>query len=137
MNYLISDSSSCFCRVRNVLFFLALMVFSIADAGAQDRKVSVHLQNATLVQLLKTIEDQSDYRFIYNNSDINTDRRVTVDVENRAVESILSEYFPGFTPEVDGRNIVLKLSKVAPAKDITVKGRVVDENGEQIGRAHV
>lgn len=130
MNYLISDSGSIFTRVRGIFLFLAVALSGVTYAGAQDRKVTVHLQDATLVQLLKTIEDQSGYRFIYNNTDIDADRRVDVDVDDKTVESILSEYFPGLVPGVEGRDIVLKLKKSVPVKDVAVKGRVTDENGE-------
>ncbi|MCM1177743.1 MAG: SusC/RagA family TonB-linked outer membrane protein [Bacteroidales bacterium] len=113
----------------HIIVCVLLCLWSI-QAGAQTERVTFSLKDATLVELIKAIEAGSVYNFVYNNSEISPDIRVTVNAENETVKSLLGKYLGDFVPKVEGKTIVLTSRKNTSAKPITVKGHVTDETGE-------
>lgn len=121
-------------------FMLFLFVFS-SMAGtmtSQNAKVSIHMMNVPLEEVLTEIEHQTNYLFIYN-SDVNTTNRVSVKVKNKQVGNVLSDLFQStsVTYSMEGRHIVLDAQKTPEnanpdqqKPDKTVTGIVTDNTGE-------
>lgn len=104
-------------------------------AQAQNQTVSLKAQNVSVKELLKMIEDKTDYTFAFVDSDIESSKVVSVSAENRSVASILAEVLPGIKADVNGKRIVLTkvAAKSAASKfNGTVTGRIVDEKGEPV-----
>ena len=69
--------------MRIVLFLLLISVFqTIASAGySQSAKITLKSEELSLVDVLSKIEDQSEYRFIYDKSQVNLDKKVKIDFD--------------------------------------------------------
>lgn len=117
-------------KFRILSLAAALMCAWTFHASAQNEKVSINLKDATLVELIKAMEAGSIYNFVYNNSDVSLDTRITVKAENMPVKSILAKYFSDFSPKVEGRTIILTSKKQDSRPPIQVRGNVLDETGE-------
>ena len=128
----------------SVLFFIGSLGVSYASGTsyAQTTMVSVESQNATVGEILKDIENQSDYNFFYNNKQIDLNRRVSVSSRNSDIFEVLGQVFEGtnVTYSVLDRNIVLSSNKERNSQPATahrvaaytVKGKVLDSKGEPI-----
>ena len=94
------------------------------------------------------IENQSDFRFIYESGKINLDKKVSVKVKEQSVEAVLRQLFnsEGIDYEITENNLILinpspeELKFVGQNKSQTKKkvtGIVRDQNGEPIIGANV
>lgn len=94
------------------LTFLILIVSLVhvsASVYSQQTKLNVSLQNTTVRVVLKLIEEQSEFYFLYKNEEIDVNRKVSVDVKDQSVEYLLDEIFRGtdVTYRIADRQIVL------------------------------
>lgn len=127
------------------LFFCFLMIgvstVFATEAHSQSAKVDINMTNVQAKEVLKAIEAQTDYLFVYNSGKMNLDRKVTVNVKNTAVVRVLDKIFGGSDVNyvLNGNNILLTNKElVTPQQDrLTVKGKVSDVNGEAIIGASV
>lgn len=87
--------------------FALVLAAAVRAAGPDDGKLTLHVKNITVKELLLLIEKQTAYTFVYNNSDLDTDRKVTVDVESVPVEKVLAQALPEVTATVRANQIVL------------------------------
>lgn len=98
-------------------------------------------------EVLKEIENQSDYYFTYSSSLVQTDRQVSIDINNRKITEILDELFEGqnIGYTIEDKHIVLfstSGSKVQQTKSVQqktkqIKGTVHDAAGIPIIGANV
>lgn len=103
------------------LIVLLLLALSATTVGAQQSKrLTVQIQNGTVLDCIKSIENQSDYTFIFSNS-IGVDKKVTVNLRNKTLPEVLSAVFTpnGITYDVSGNHITLQ-----PAQNQQVEGGV-------------
>ena len=123
--------------------FAAFLVLQAGEttALAQSEKVSVNARNVSVKTVLKMIENQSGYTFAFVDSDIEAERKVSLNAESRSISSILAELLPGVKVEVSGKRIVLTKAPVAQqprlSSNVLLKGVIRDEKGETLVNAAV
>lgn len=128
-----------------------LVVFSLnisATVYSQTTKLSLNAQNQSIKEILYLIENQSDFRFIYESGKINLDKKVSVQVKEQAVEVVLKQLFnsEGINYEITDNNLILinpspeQLKAISQDKSQAknkITGVVRDEKGEPIIGANV
>ena len=75
-----NEGPNVFGRMPAVPKFLASLLLMLAlsvTAAAQNRKISIDMQNVTVKEFFAEIEKRSDYTFAYNNSEIDLAARVS------------------------------------------------------------
>jgi len=109
--------------MRICLFFLLISVASVyASVGySQNTKLSLNLRNATIQELIKEIENQSEFIFVFYDNALDLTQRINLKVENLPVEKILEKALEstGNTFAVFDRQIVIG------KKNQTITGGVV------------
>ncbi|HQG08699.1 MAG TPA: hypothetical protein PKX96_08105, partial [Dysgonamonadaceae bacterium] len=72
MNYL-SITQKIPLAMRVTLILLCLIAFQLQaeDVYSQKTKISLDMKNASVEKVLQTIEEKSDYYFLYNNKLVN------------------------------------------------------------------
>lgn len=70
------------------LLFLLMIGYGLS-ARASDSKVSIDANGTPLENVLKTIEQQTKYRFIYSKETINVGIPVTLKVKNESLTTVL------------------------------------------------
>ncbi len=92
-----------------LFFLLAALMHVSASVYSQQTKLSISLQNVSVREVLKQIEDQSDFFFLYKNENIDVNRTVNIDIKDKTVEYLLDQLFKGTTVsyEVVNKQIVL------------------------------
>lgn len=97
---------------------------------SRDGKLTLNVKNITVKELLQTIEKQSRYTFVYNNSDLDTSRRVSLDVTDASVETVIAQAIPGVAVSVRGAQVVLVRRAAGKSRsDVKITGTVRDTDG--------
>ncbi|MGQ8335802.1 SusC/RagA family TonB-linked outer membrane protein [Sunxiuqinia sp. A32] len=121
-----------------------LIVFSVATVIAsighsQETKLTVQLKNASLGEILNTIEDNSNYYFMFNNQLIDLSKRFDFEVENKTIDEILNLLFmkTGIDYKIYDRQIVLSsLSQqdnvFSTQEQTSITGKVSDSSGSPL-----
>ena len=128
--------------VKSIGLLAILIVFGVmqvsASAYSETTKLSLKLKNASIESVLNQIEDQSQFRFVFNEKEFNINRKVDVDVSNARVETILNGILEGtgIAYKVIDRQIIIG-NTVSGAGAVsqqgrTVTGTVTDESGEPV-----
>ena len=151
--------------IRNALLFfmkvtlinilitsVSLMMAYATDTNGQevlDRKLTLHAQNAEVKSVLAEIERKVDVKFTYRPKLIQNRDRVSLDVRDEALSSVLNELLgTELRYDVIGKQIVLKsaetpadlggaMDAVANPFAITVSGVVTDEQSQPIPGVNV
>ncbi len=113
------------------LFILVGIIQAAAFTGySQSAKITLELNNISVIEALTAIEDQSDYYFVYNKEFIDMDRKIDLKAENLRIGEILDNIFQttNVEYEIRGRHIILStLQTLQQTK--TISGKVTDEDG--------
>lgn len=131
--------------MKIALFLLTFVTFCICPGKiyAQDAKVTIMQPEIRVGDLLTEIEAQTNYLFVYNKKNVDTERKTTIYAENKAVFEILDQVFRGSGIKyiVEGTNIVLTKGSDAIVQTqqnvVIIKGTVTDMKGEDIIGANV
>jgi len=99
-----------------ILRFKLLIVFifiGISTVNAADRisinKINLKFENATIKSILSSIENQTDYIFIYNSDVINSNKKKSITTKDASIENVLDILFKGMDVElkIDGRQVYI------------------------------
>jgi TonB-dependent SusC/RagA subfamily outer membrane receptor len=124
-------------RFTTFIFFLSLMQVMAVDSYAQMTKLSLNVENEQLEKVLKTIEDESEFFFLYNKDLIDVEQEISVDAQNETIKSILDGLLDGkdIAYTVYDRQIVLSNTEVIAemvAQQSSISGTVTDEAGDPL-----
>ncbi|MGV8096557.1 MAG: TonB-dependent receptor [Mangrovibacterium sp.] len=77
-----------------LLFLLISATSLLGSSGySQNTTLSIHLKNATLRDLIREVERQSEFIFVFYDEVVDLDRQVDVQVDNQTVDKILDKIF--------------------------------------------
>lgn len=130
---------------------LALIAFSLnvsATVYSQKTKLTLDANNQSIKEILYQIENQSEFRFIYESGKVNLDKKVSVREKDQSVETILNRLFAkeGIKYEITENNLILINPKekvnhaekpVIQQQKRQITGVVTDAKGEPIIGANV
>ena len=90
----------CLNRILRIMkltsLFMFLIIFQLsASVYSQNSKLSISVENTMIKDVLLEIENQSDYTFLYNNSQIDVEKRVDISMADKDIEKVLDEIFRG------------------------------------------
>jgi TonB-linked SusC/RagA family outer membrane protein len=111
---------------------LVLTLQTNASLWSQTTNMNVNLKNSTLRELFMQIEENSNYRFFYNNEDVNINQKISVEAENKSIATILTLAFDGLSYSFkEMENKVILVEKINSLKEVgsqqqrkTIKGTV-------------
>ena len=127
-------------KLSMILLFVGLMQVT-ATVYSQTTKLSIDAKNQKVSDVLKSIEDQSEFRFFYKNEQVDATRKVNIVAEKKSIEEILETIFEGtevsYTFFED--KLILLSSKEKMGSEIkgmqqqkSVSGKITDENGDSL-----
>lgn len=127
-------------RIMRLTLFLMvgfLVTASAASSYSQTTRLSVSIKDGTVFELMKFVEKNSEYVFLYRDEVLNLEKKITVEMENATIQQILDAGLAGQDVGYDvyDRQIVIhKTEKLRiPARTIqqqpTVTGVVTDQQG--------
>lgn len=121
--------------VRYSILILFFLLISTPVLYAQDAKVNLSLENASIKQIFESIERQTKYRFSYRDADVLGKESITVSVRNEAVSQLLENILPAqkLQYSLNGNKIIvtpLPQVPVSSTQTINISGIVKDISGE-------
>ena len=113
-----------------------------AESYSQTTKINVDTECSTVLQVLNSIEQQSEFYFLYSTKLVDVDREVSLNYQDVLINDVLAGLFKGTDVDflVMDKQIVLSnkelLGKTPPAdkpqQGRTITGTVTDQNGEPL-----
>lgn len=128
-------------KLACILFFLSVGLVFASGSYSQNTVLSLKMSGKTVAEVLETIEEKTEFHFFYNSKLVDTNRLVTVDVDNKDVFVVLDQLFDGkdVAYKVVDKDIILATTGVTGINQqrISITGVVNDESGEPIIGANV
>lgn len=123
-------------RITLALLFTVFLQLSAVNGYAQTTRVPISMSNVTIEQVLNSIEENSEYVFLYNDKTIRKDRIVSVNNNSDDITDILTDIFQGTNVAytIVDKQIILSTSKinVAQQNSLKVSGIVRDAQGDPL-----
>lgn len=126
--------------MKLTIFIMLFTVFQVTANPSSGQNISLSLNNSEIKTVLKTIERDGNFRFLFNADLKDIKKIVNFSVTNLPLSEALNLLFSGtaLTYKMLDNNLVVVLS--ANAEDniaINVTGKVTNENGEPLAGASV
>lgn len=127
--------------MKLTIFLLLLSIISgfANDSYSQTTVLNLKLDNSTVKEVLKSIEEQSEFYFMYSAKLIDVEREVSVNIKNKKIDEVLNDLFRDTNVKhtVKDRFILLTTAEVqVQAAEMqqqkSIKGKVTDINGEPL-----
>lgn len=124
--------------IMRLTSLLTLFLTLQMSASVWSQTMSVKLKNSTLQELFVQIEKNSNYRFFYNNDEVDVNQRISIDAEEKTVGKILSAALEGTSysfKEMENKLILIERTRVpsnipgSNQQQRTVTGKVSDSTG--------
>lgn len=124
-----------------VFCFIATGFMQAANAVFAQTTVTARFKDATLSEVLWEIQRQTDFTFVYSTNDVKQIKVQQLDVNNEKIAEVLDKCLQnsGLTYSVHEGVIAIKQAEkvAAPVEKVTLKGTVLDENGDPIIGANI
>lgn len=122
-----------------ILLFCGIMQAFASTSYSQEATLSLNLKNKSIETVLNQIEEQTEFRFLYNKKQVNVDRIVNIEVRDKTIQNILNELFDGenVSYSIRDRQIVLSKQSVPQQSSKQITGVITDKSGEPIIGANV
>jgi len=131
-------------KLKLTTLLILVAMFNIkASTYAQKTKVTLDMNNSTIEKVIETIEQKTDFRFIYKMSDVDLDRTVSISVKEQSIYTVLDKIFKGTLTEFKIRDtqIILKKPELKTQnieyEKETISGIITDENGAPLPGASI
>ena len=132
--------------IRTMKFFMLFAFFTVGSCFAsgiysQEASFSMNYENKTLKEVLNEIENSSEFIFFYLDKSVDLNRKVSINVKNQKIETILSQLFSGTENNysISDRQIIISqkgtpINTETNQKDTrTISGTVRDNLGPVTG----
>ena len=124
-------------KLTIAMLFICLMQVS-ATGYSQATKFSFDFQDRQIIDVLKQIEEMSEFRFFFQDEQVDVGRKVTISVSDQTLPEILNDLFKGedVAYKVFNDKMILLTSKENPGlkenfaaqQMVTVTGKVTDSS---------
>ena len=128
-------------KIQLLIILVSVSNVLAITSYSQMAKVSLSMENTSLEQVMDEIENQSEFYFIFNQKQIDVNRVVSIQADNKLITDILPELFKGqdvnyavfdkkvllTTDPLD--NNVISIASETSAQQNQVAGTVTDEQG--------
>ena len=123
-------------KITLLVVLLSTVQILANSVYSQNTKFTLAKENTTVENVLGTIEDQSEYYFLYNGKLVDVAQKVSIKVDNLSLEKTLNELFlnTNIVYKIYDRQVVLSpIDGVSGTQqEKTVTGKVTDASGSPL-----
>jgi TonB-linked SusC/RagA family outer membrane protein len=132
-------SNKLFLNIAHLLLPALLLLLAEAGAYAQPAQVTIQLNEVSVKEILRAIEEQSPYRFFYSSNLAYLNRKASINAVNKTVAAVLDEVLKGsdLTYKMAENNLIAISASPQPSKSRNVSGVVLDDGGDPLVGASV
>ncbi len=125
--------------MKLALCLICVSVLSLSGYS-QNTRMSLSLENVSVAEVLKKIQQQTDFQFFYNDELINRQGKITVKAVNKTVKEILDEALAStkLVYRIVDKTIFISEAENLPPSQVEgkaqqkIQGRVTDEKGNPL-----
>ena len=134
-------------RITIFVLFILIFLFNSGNCYSQNTKISLDLENVTIKEVFDEIQNKTEFKILYMNSEIDLQRKISLKVKKKRIKKILSIIFANtdVAYEIIGNQIILKIESLkrsikpissvnentdlneVVSKEEQVQGTIVDE----------
>ena len=123
-------------KISSFLLFVVVFQSFASNNYAQNKKLTLSMDQVTIAHVLQAIQDQSEFKFFYNDQLVDVSKKVTVTARKKDIWHVLDQILPeaGITYRVVGMQVALfnaNGNKTYQQK-LVVSGEVTDEKGNPL-----
>ena len=127
-------------RLTVFLSLFATMQIMGMETYSQKTKISLIFEDAPLKEILRSIEKETDFRFMYSSAMIDVDRKIDVHIENVVISEVLDKILKDTEVQykIKGEQILLSFKSDMIDFDfnvqqpISINGKVTDSGGQPL-----
>ncbi|MEC5146804.1 SusC/RagA family TonB-linked outer membrane protein [Chitinophaga sp. 212800010-3] len=112
-------------KLTLLLFFICFQVQAVCLA---QETITLQLKQASIRQLLKTLEHQTAYRFVFHDKTLPEEKRVTISARESTLDAVLVQAFAGtnlaYSQKEDGLVVIYATAAGTAVADMTISGVV-------------
>ena len=149
MQITITRSNNTVTKILRTMKLIAILMLATAlqvSANGFSQKVTLHLKDASIEQMLKEIKKQTGFLYFYKAEELRKSGKISLSVTNADIKEALNQGLENtrFTFTIVNETIVLQLRNVIPAVTpapvivaFDVSGKVTDKSGIPLSGANV
>lgn len=125
-------------------FLIIVSTFSLlaSNSFSQEMKVNLNVRNQSVRDVLLEIRKQTDVSFLYNNEELNDNRRVSLNINDNSIEEVLDILLKnqGLAYSIENNVILIYKKAALPSNQQvgkSISGTVTDDLGEPIIGANI
>lgn len=139
-------AKKCEIKILKIMKLTSLLILCstlqiYATGYSQSRKLTIKLDNASITDVFKVIEMQSDFKFLYHDALVSDKKDINIDVKDETVEEVLNGLLAetNETYKVLENNLIVITPKSNEAlQEVKIKGKVTtSETGEPLPGVNV
>ncbi|WNH09009.1 SusC/RagA family TonB-linked outer membrane protein [Thalassobellus suaedae] len=136
-------------KLTTLFLIVSLFQLQANEAYSQKTKVSLNLEDVTIIEVLNKIESLTEYKFLFNYKDVDYKKIVSIKINKKLIFSVLDNLFKksNITYEVLGKQIILKEKQLVLSipksventkeQGIQITGTISDGSGQPLPGANV
>jgi len=124
--------------MRLTLFLMVLSVFTAYSSSyAQKTKLNLNIKNSQVKDVLNEIENQSEFFFMYDNKQVDVERKVNLEVNSMNINQVLQMLFEGTEVNfriVNRQILLFSENTISSFSQQThgISGKVTDSSGQPL-----
>ena len=126
-------------KLTTFLFLISVISVFASKTYSQTKALNLKMSNSTVKEVLRNIEDQSEFYFMYSERLVDITREVSVNMKNAKVNEVLDKLFASTDVKytVKDRFILLTIpedswSNLTVQQQKSVSGKVTDSSGSPL-----
>ncbi len=120
-------------KLTAFFFFVSTFTLVASVTFSQNKTITIERDNVLIKDVLREIEDQSGYYFIYNNEFVDVYQKIDIHAKNQKIDVLLDKVFQGqnVNYSINNRRIILSPAETheVALQSRTISGRVTDSSG--------
>ncbi|MFA7491594.1 MAG: carboxypeptidase-like regulatory domain-containing protein, partial [Mariniphaga sp.] len=129
-------------RIMRLTWFLIVGILLSANASSysQSTRLDIKMNDGSVMDLMKLVEKNSEYVFLYKNEDLDLMKKINVELRDATIQQILDAGFEGqdVVWDVYDRQIIIHKAKKTDSQELVVQqdkmitGIVTDQSGQPL-----
>lgn len=118
-------------KLTTFLLLFSLLTATAASTYSQSARINLKMKDASLVDVFREIERQSDFGFFFKSEDMDLSKHVSINLQNASISEILEKLLiSNYSYRIIDKNIIITKTNTAEVQQQkSVTGRVTDNLG--------
>lgn len=116
--------------LKSLILFLLLVISNASFA--QDKTINLDIKSENLEKIIKEIEQQTDFKFIYNEAEVKQQGKKSIKINSRHIDAVLTSLLKGTSITYKIVDQYITLENKAKKKKVKISGKITDINGEAL-----